>query len=40
MLFRSDHSFNATPLGWAEHNHQEAAAELLRPVTPADPPPR
>jgi len=30
-----DHSFNATPLGWAEHNHQEATAALLRPVTPA-----
>ena len=32
---RRDHSFNATPLGWAEHNHQGEAAELLRPVTPA-----
>ena len=37
---RRDHSFNATPLGWAEHNHQEAAAALLRPLTPAAPPPR
>jgi len=33
---RRDHSFNATPLGWAEHNHQQAAVELLRSVTPAD----
>jgi ankyrin repeat protein len=35
---RRDHSFNATPLGWAEHNHQQAAVELLRsghaPPTP------
>ena len=35
---RRDHSFDATPLGWAEHNHQEAAAALLRPITPTDPP--
>lgn len=35
---RRDHSFNATPLGWAEHNHQEATAALLRPLTPAEPP--
>jgi ankyrin repeat protein len=31
---RRDHSFNATALGWAEHNHQEATAALLRPLTP------
>ncbi len=30
---RRDHSFDATPLGWAEHNHQEATAALLRPLT-------
>lgn len=35
---RRDASFDATPLGWAEHNHQEATAALLRPLTPADPP--
>jgi hypothetical protein len=28
-------SFDATALGWAEHNHQEATAALLRPVTQA-----
>ena len=32
---RRDLSFDATPLGWAEHNHQEATAALLRPLTPA-----
>jgi len=34
---RRDAAFNATPLGWAEHNHQEATAALLRPVTPTTP---
>ncbi|WP_250556884.1 ankyrin repeat domain-containing protein [Pseudonocardia lacus] len=32
---RRDARFDATPLGWAEHNHQEATAALLRPVTGA-----
>jgi Ankyrin repeats (3 copies) len=32
---RRDAAFNATPLGWAEHNHQEATAALLRPLTPS-----
>jgi ankyrin repeat protein len=27
---RRDARFAATPLGWAEHNHQHATAELLR----------
>ena len=31
---RRDRSFDATPLGWAEHNHQEATVALLRPLTP------
>jgi ankyrin repeat protein len=31
---RRDRSFDATPLGWAEHNHQEAAAALPRPHSP------
>jgi ankyrin repeat protein len=30
---RRDTRFDATPLGWAEHNHQEATAALLRPPT-------
>ena len=34
---RRDRSFDATPLGWAEHNHQEATAALLRPPAPASP---
>lgn len=34
---RRDHSFDATPLGWAEHNHQETTAALLRPFAPASP---
>jgi len=31
-----DARFNATPLGWAEHFGQEATADYLRPLTPAD----
>ncbi len=31
---RRDRSFDATSLGWAEHNHQEATVALLRPLTP------
>ncbi len=31
---RRDATFDATPLGWAEHNHQEATAVLLRPTPP------
>ncbi|MGH9180698.1 MAG: ankyrin repeat domain-containing protein, partial [Acidimicrobiales bacterium] len=35
-----DFSFNATPLGWAEHNRHEAVVDLLRRCTrPGDPAP-
>jgi ankyrin repeat protein len=33
---RRDARFNATPLGWAEHFGQQATADYLRPLTPAD----
>ncbi len=29
-LSAEDCSFHATPLGWGEHNHQEAVVEFLR----------
>jgi hypothetical protein len=31
-----DHRFRATPLGWAEHFDQQAMADYLRPLTPAE----
>jgi hypothetical protein len=31
-----DARFHATPLGWAEHFGQQAMADYLRPITPAD----
>jgi ankyrin repeat protein len=31
-----DARFRSTPLGWAEHFHQEAMAEFLRPLTPSE----
>jgi hypothetical protein len=31
-----DARFNGTPLGWAEHFGQQAMADYLRPLTPAD----
>ncbi|MEO7069594.1 MAG: ankyrin repeat domain-containing protein, partial [Nostocoides sp.] len=32
-----DDRYGATPLAWAEHAFQTAAASLLRPLTPLDP---
>jgi hypothetical protein len=31
-----DNRFQATPLGWAEHFGQQAMADYLRPLTPAE----
>jgi ankyrin repeat protein len=32
-----DRSFNATPLGWARHNHHQQVIDLLTPITEPDP---
>jgi ankyrin repeat protein len=31
-----DQSFDATPLGWAEHGHHQQIIDLLTPVTNPD----
>ena len=33
-----DKHYRSTPLGWARYFDQPALAELLQPLTPADPP--